>query len=318
MKQVLAVLTTIVLCVAGRVAVAEDADRAAGLVSSWTLVALESLDAGSEPTRMRGAGGLLVLDGAGHVFEYFQAESPEASLAGETNAQRAFAEHGGFWGRYEADAPNGVITFTAAAGVSPNMQDLEFSREYELDGDRLIVTSADEPEPQGRRRWIWQRVPSVEHLSPAYLEIVGFWQHVEEQRIDAATGEVLSATRRAPSVIVYTPGGFVGVHFPPRGRAPFAADAPTADEAAAALRGYIGYYGALTVYPGEVSHNVLGGVSPGPGAILRRAAQIDGDERVVTLQNTNALITGEPARQVTTVHLRRLSGADDMLPRGLD
>jgi hypothetical protein len=116
-------------------------------------------------------------------------------------------------------------------------------------------------------------------------------------------------------VIVYTPGGFVGVHFPRLDRAPFAADTPTADEAEAALRGYIGYFGALSVYPGEVAHNVLGGLSPGPGSILRRAAEIDGDELVVTLQNTGALITGEPANQVTTVHLRRLSDADDMLPR---
>ena len=86
-------------------------------------------------------------------------------------------------------------------------------------------------------------------------------------------------------------------------------------EAQAALRGYIGYFGALSVYPGEVAHNILGGASPGPGAILRRAAAITGDELVVTLQNTNALITGEPASQLTTVLLRRLSDADDMLPK---
>jgi hypothetical protein len=48
---------------------------------------------------------------------------------------------------------------------------------------------------------------------------------------------------------------------------------------------------------------------------LRRAAAIEGDELVVTLQNTGSLIAGEPSEQVTTVHLRRLSDADDMLPR---
>src|SRR5690606_24504830 len=139
----------------------------------------------------------------------------------------------------------------AADGVSPSVHGLSFCRRDALDGDRLIVTSTDEPQAQRDKRWIWQRVPTVEHLTPAYREVMGFWEHVEERRIETATGEVLSSTRRAPSIIVYTPSGFVGVHFPPLRRTPFAGDMPTAEEASAALRGYIGYYGSLSVYPGE-------------------------------------------------------------------
>ena len=58
---------------------------------------------------------------------------------------------------------------------------------------------------------------------------------------------------------------------------------PTPEEALAALRGYIGYYGALTVYPGQVFHNILAGVSPIGGSILRRSAVISGDELTVQL-----------------------------------
>jgi hypothetical protein len=155
----------------------------------------------------------------------------------------------------------------------------------------------------------WQRVPTVEHLTPAYREVVGFWRHVEERRVNTATGEVETARERAPSVIVYTPGGFVGVHFPTLARTPFAGETPTEEEAQAA-RGYLGYYGALGVYPGEVFHNVLGGVSPSAGAILRRFAAITGDELVVTIPSGNPQST-----LATTVHLKRLSGVDDMLPR---
>jgi len=64
------------------------------------------------------------------------------------------------------------------------------------------------------------------------------------------------------------------------------------------------------VYPGEVFHNILGGVSPSAGAILRRFAKISGDELVVTLPSGNPQSTF-----ATIVRLRRLSGADDMLPR---
>jgi hypothetical protein len=291
------------------------ADGAAdGLVSSWTLVAAERAAASPEPTRVRGSRGLLVIDGAGHVFEFFNAAGRQASETPLSDPQRTLEDFGGFWGRYALDADNHRITFTAEDGVSPSVHGLSFTRSYELDGDSLVVTSTDEPQAQRNMRWTWQRVPTVENLSPTYRQVVGFWQHVEERRVNEATGEVLRTSRRAPSVIVYTPGGFVGVHFPPVGRAPFAGDTPTADEAQAALRGYIGYFGTLNVYPGEVSHNILSGISPGPGSILTRYAEIEGDTLVVTLQSL-APRTSDGPRTVTEVELHRLSGADDMLPR---
>jgi hypothetical protein len=177
------------------------------------------------------------------------------------------------------------------------------------------LTSIDEPYAQGGTRWAWERVPTVDNLSPFYRRSVGFWQHVVEKRVNVTTGAVLSESRRSPSIIVYTPGGYVGVHFPPLNRKPLAADAPTADEARAALMGYVGYFGALTVYPGQVFHNVLAGLSPAPGSILRRFLDMSpaGDE--VTVRFPPA--TNQQGQQTTTlVTLRRLSGEAEMLPRG--
>jgi hypothetical protein len=288
---------------------AQRTSAAADLVSSWLLVAAERDIASGQPRRIAGARGLLVLDGAGHVFEFFTAPSGERPAeSARPDARRTFSDNGGFWGRYEVPSA-GRIDFAAEEGVSPNVRGLEFSRSYVLQGDRLIVTSTDEPQAQRDVRLTWQRVPTVEHLTPAYREVVGFWRHIEERRVDTATGEVETTRERAPSVIVYTPGGFVGVHFPTLARVPFAGETPTEEEAQAA-RGYLGYYGALGVYPGEVFHNVLGGVSPSAGAILRRFAKITGDELVVTIPSSSPQATF-----ATTVHLRRLSGVDDMLPR---
>ena len=99
-------------------------------------------------------------------------------------------------------------------------------------------------------------------------------------------------------------------------REPFAGTTPTADEAQAALRCYIGYYGSLGVYPGEVSHNVLAGVAVTGGTILRRYATITGDQLVVRPQSGAARAsTDAPPRTAPEVLLQRLSGADDMLPR---
>jgi len=288
----------------------QQADAAADLVSSWLLVAAERDVARGEARRVPQARGLLILDRAGYVFEFFSAPSGPPSDAAVPDPRRVFADNGGFWGRYEAVPAAARIDFVAEEGVSPSVHGRKFSRSYELAGDRLIVTSTpEEPQAQADVRLTWQRVPTVEHLSPAYREVVGFWRHVEEARLNTATGEVDNRRERAPSVIVYTPGGFVGVHFPTLGRAPFAGEVPTEEEARQA-RNYLGYYGALGVYPGEVFHNVLGGVSPNAGAILRRFAKITGDELVVTLPSGNPQST-----LATVVRLRRLSGIDDMLPR---
>jgi hypothetical protein len=290
------------------------ADR---LVSSWILVAVDKQASSDAPVRARAPHGLLVLDRAGNAFEFFSATPvfPQGAAA-PTGPLLALEEHGGFWGRYTVDESTQRITFSAEAGVSPTVQGLEFSRSFELDGDRLVVTSTREPQAQNDTRWIWQRFPTVENLSPAYREVVGFWRNVGERQVDAATGAIQRESQRGPSVIVYTPAGFVGVHFPPRVREPFGGDTPTAEEAQAALRGYIGYWGSLGVYPGEVSHNVLSGVAPTSGAILRRYAEVTGDKLVVRLQGGAARAADDPGpRTATEVFLERLSGADDMLPR---
>lgn len=296
---------------------AQPAGFADRLVGSWTLVALDKQAGSAAPVPARSPRGLLVLDRAGNAFEFFSAIPVRAAGAVvPSGALLTLEEYGGFWGRYAVDVAASRMTFTAEEGVSPSVQGLSFSRTFEFSGDRLVVTSTREPQAQGDTRWTWQHFPTVEHFSPAYREIVGFWRHVGERQVSLDTGEIVRESQRGPSVIVYTPAGFVGVHFPPRGREPFAAAAATAEEAQAALRGYIGYFGSLGVYPGEVSHNVLAGVAGTSGAILRRYARITGDELVVRIQGGAArAAAGAAPRTATEVVLKRISGAEDMLPR---
>jgi len=319
MKRLLTVSCAVVLLCTTAAAEAQRAaaERAAaepGLVSSWTLAAVERGIAADQPTRVPGARGLLIIDSVGHVFEFFSTASRDQPESPRLDPQRTFTDFGGFWGHYEVVPAAARIDFEAESGVSPDLEGLAFSRAYELDGDRLVMTSTDEPQAQGDTRWTWQRVPTVE-LTPTYRQVVGFWRHIDERRINTATGEAESIRERAPSVIVYAPSGYFGVHFPTLGRVPFAGPTPTREEAEEAYRTYLGYYGALGVYPGEVAHNVLSGVQPSAGAILRRSAEITGDELVVTLQTGAARASDAPPPFVTTVHLRRLSGLDEMLPR---
>ncbi len=117
-------------------------------------------------------------------------------------------------------------------------------------------------------------------------------------------------TGRAPSIIVYTPSGYVGVHFPPLNRKPFAGDAPTDEEARAALAGYVGYFGVLAVYPNMVFHQILAGISPLPGNTLKRPLEMKGNEVTIKFPPTR----NQQGQDTTTwVTLRRLSGEKEML-----
>jgi hypothetical protein len=293
----------------------QSARTAAALVSTWTLNAFEQSVNGGPLARIPNPRGLLILDGAGHAFEFVTSLATQRMTGGQVpvaDAPTVFAGYGGFWGRYRVDEAQKTITYHAEAGVSPSINGKEFSRSFSLDDTRLTLTAMSEPHTPPGTRWTWERVPTIDNLSPLYRQVVGFWQHIVEKRVNPTTGAVGTETKRAPSVIVYTPAGFVGVYFPTLNRKPFAAETPTPEEARAALQGLLAYYGALTVYPGQVFHNILAGVSPVGGSILRRAAVIKGDELTVQLPATRNQ-QGQEAQ--TIVILKRLSGEADMMPR---
>jgi lipocalin-like protein len=284
------------------------------LVGTWTLVSTERL--GTEPSRVLNPRGLLVFDSSGHALEIVTRSGRTAFVANQATAaeaQATFAEFGGFWGSYRIDERQGRITFRPDGAVNPNVPGADLVRSFEYAGDRLTISSVPTADGGGdRTRWVWDRVPVLENLTPAHRQLVGFWQHVVERRVDAMTGATISETRRAPSVIVYTPAGYVGVHFPPLNRKPFASDSPTPEEARAALAGYVGYYGVYLLYPGLVFHHQLANLG-GQTTSFKRFFEITGDE--ISLKFPPAVNpTVNQGREVRTiVTLKRLSGAAEML-----
>ena len=288
-------------------------DRA--LVGTWTLVSTEEAVDSAEPSRVTGPRGLLVLDAAGWMFEAITRDNrqrPTAVQASLTDAQLVFVTWGGSWGRYRADAGTAQLTLRPEGSFSPNVMGREWVRSYALAGDRLTLTSRPgEPHTRGAMRWTWEKVPPVENLSPGYRQVVGFWRHEGETRVNLTRGTEATSTR-APSVIVYSPSGYVGVHFPALNRKPFASDAlPTDAEARDALRGYVGYFGALGVYPGQVFHQVLGG-TVSAGTTFKRFFDLSPGGDTVNLRFPVARnAQGEETN--TRVTMKRLSGITDML-----
>ena len=285
------------------------------LIGTWTLVSTEEGVDGSEPARVANPRGLLVLDGAGWAFEGITRDNrqrPTPAQASLSEAQLVFATWGGSWGRYTADTGTRQLTLRPEGSFSPNVMGREWIRSYAMAGDRLVITSRPgEPHARGATRWTWEKVPPVENLSPAYRQVVGFWRHEVESRVNLTLKTEVS-TKRAPSVVVYTPSGYVGVHFPGLNRKPFASDAgPTDAEAKEGVRGYVGYFGALGVYPGQVFHQILGG-SVSAGTTLKRFFDLAPGGDSVNLRFPVAR-NAQGQETTTLVTLKRLSGVSDFL-----
>ena len=286
---------------------------AATLVGSWTLRAVEEGRAAAG-VRVTNPRGLLVLDATGHVCEI--ATTADLSVytgarATPQEALAAFLNYTGFWGSYRLDGV-GRITYRPEAAVNPNLDQRDVVRSYELEGERLTITAgAGEPLNAGTR-WVWTRVPPVDGISEAHRRISGFWRHVSERSIATATGAVLSEVARGPSVIAYTPSGFMCVHFPRAGRTRFSADMPTPDEAKTALTGYTSYIAAFSVHPGFILHHQLSTLAPAPATSLQRFFEFQNDDAEVTYRFPPAVVGGAERR--TQIVLRRLSGVADLMP----
>ncbi len=306
------ILRVLVLAVLARCAIGAQASQS--LVGTWTLSTVERTGGGA-PASLPLPRGLLVFDAAGHVFELASA-GPRVTYAGRgatpAEARAVYSNYSGFWGSYKITDQK--ITYRPEGAVSPNAMGQDIVRSFALKGDRLTVESAaDSPDGQDEMRWTWDRVPQLQNFTPANRQLLGFWRHVVERRLNEATGAVINEATRAPSVIVYTASGYVGVHFPPLNRARFASTLPTDDEARAAITGFVSYYGAYTLYPGLVFHHRLMILGNTQADSLRRFYDITGDQLTLKFPPGGASPLGPDGR--TNVILKRISGADDMIPR---
>jgi hypothetical protein len=311
-RKVLAILG-LVLAVRGLPgAQAQGAATSRDLVGTWTLSAVEKMGGGA-PATVPLPRGLLVFDSAGHAFELASAGRRIVYAANQPTPSEAHAvynNYSGFWGSYKV--ADQKITYRPEGAVSPNAMGQDIVRSFSLKGDRLIVESATgEVDGQDQMRWTWERVPQLENLTPSNRQLLGFWRHVVERRVSESNGAVINEATRAPSVIVYTPSGYVGVHFPPLNRAKLVAALPTDDEAQAAIRGFVSYYGSYTLYPGVVFHHRLMILGNGASDSLRRFYEIKGDELTLKFPPGGPSPLGPDGR--TNVVLKRISGADAMI-----
>ena len=291
------------------------------LVGTWLLTSEQLSADGAPPVPAQGARGMLILDGAGYYFELVDRAVPAALAGGLSDAQRAFYRIGDRGGDTRLTARLGASPSNrsrAGASTSPEPSSVEHLPSLSVPDEQDRLTTRSQPgelHTLAVATRVWQRVPAMSNLSAEARAVVGFWRHEVEGQKREDTGEMMSEVKRDPSVIVYTPTGFVGVHFPTRNRTGFASAEPT-DAEARQQGNYLGYYASLGVYPGGrhqglIFHNILGGGLT-IGSTLRRFFDLRGEDVDLTFPaGTNR----QGIRSQTYVKLHRLSNFDDMIGR---
>jgi Lipocalin-like domain len=149
----------------------------------------------------------------------------------------------------------------------------------------VLATWPEAASPQGAKR------PSaVEASRAANHRIVGTWKLIAIERF-APNGEFLPppappafGSPNPTGFIVYDAAGYMGVTIMQSGRQKFAGAQPTADEAKAALLGYISYCGTFSVNgaDGVVTHHIQTSLNPNDtDADQRSSFQVSGNRLVL-------------------------------------
>ena len=188
-------------------------------------------------------------------------------------AQAALRGYAAYFGTYTVDPAAGVVVHHRVGQINPGGA-VDATRFFEFDGDRLILTPA--PAEGGKAaattRIVWERLPAAP-LSAEARRFVGFYRLLYTDSYRERDGRLVfhgdeNRARSETSYIIYTPTGHMMVHMMLReGRTPYAGAQPTPEEALAAYRSYIGYFGRFTTYenhdPPFVMHNQQGMLRPG-------------------------------------------------------
>lgn len=296
-------------------AAADPRDR---FVGAWKLVRVERYDAAGalQPPPAPGefgAGsplGYLMYDGE-HMGVVIQQEGRRPYAGDEPTPDEALAaltSYTSYFGPYTVNEAEGYVTHHVIGSLSPGFTGQDNQRFYEFSGDELALQPPAGPSG-GRLRIVWEKVPELDDMPAEQRRFLGFWRiaEVEQQSLD---GESMPVDQYAEGYIIYMPSGLMAVHLMREPDRPtYAGESPTADEAAAAVRTYGGYFGPFTVHAddGYVMHRRTGGVDPGAAGVdAQRFYEFRGDRLV--LMPPPREVDGRTVRRF--IHWDRISTLD--------
>ncbi len=228
---------------------AEAPSLSADVVGTWELESVELRDAAGAPLPAPegpelgapGAVGQLVLDDAGHIgLAIMQQNRPHYA---DPTPEQALADLDGytaFFGTYSVDEAAGELTVQIQGSRDPGLTGASRTGAVEATADRLsleLPATADGATPTA----VWSRLPDLEAVTPTHESVFGFWHHVPNE------GATADDPPLRPGFIIYTRAGRMMVHLLDPERAAYAGEAPTPEEAQAAVSSYTSYFGPFSV-----------------------------------------------------------------------
>lgn len=261
-------------------------------VGTYKLVVTEVKDASGQWTRNPNFNsvGYITYDESGHMGVHIMPKN-RAKFAANTptpaEAQATIRGYTAYYGQFRVNEQEKFVEHDKGNGqLNPGSIPV-FKRYYDLIDNKLILTPGDNglTKDKATNRLIWERMPDAK-LSPAAQKFVGTYKLQYTDRAtfvngkETAHGEKTDA--RVGSVIIYTRSGHMMVHLRDKeGRQRYAGQAPTPEEALAAYRTYVGYFGTFTVRdtakPQHVMHHLEGALNPAMGPDFQRFYQFTGD-----------------------------------------
>ena len=270
-------------------------DPATALHGAWELVSIVRHSAdGEELSRNEESTGFIMYDPAGAMGVVIQGADRQAATPGTRATPEeglaAYRSYTAYFGAFTVDPEAGAVTHHLRASMNPNAAGSDYVRNYEFSEDRLTLqppAGAD----GGTVRLTWRKLPDLAELTDEQRRFIGFWHFDRLERRDEA-GEAETVERTfEDGFIIYTASGHMAVHLVRPDRQPFGGPRPTAEEAGAAIRSYISYFGPYTIHAddGYIVHHRLGCWYP---SCVNTDAQryYEFGERTLTLQ--------PPAREV--------------------
>ena len=221
-------------------------------VGTWSLASIERRGADdqllSPPVEDRL--GYLVYDASGHMgVTIMRPDRAPYAEDGPTadEALALFGSYTSYFGEFTVDEAEGTVTHHVEGNLNPNGIGSDYVRFYTLAGDRLILQPP--PRPDGSRTLLtWMRQPDLpaSEATDTHRRLFGAYR-IDSVSRHTTDGFEVDIDQYETGYIFYTPSGHMSVHLMRPGRAPFAGDAPTADEALRLTESYGSYFGPFSV-----------------------------------------------------------------------
>jgi Lipocalin-like domain len=136
------------------------------LVGTWVIRAVETTDSTGRPIDSSRAVGMIIYTPEGRMAVQSMVlprpvvppvpEGPgEVTAWGPEQVRRVVETYDAYFGTYEVDEAKHIVTHHVEGELRPNYVGAAYARRYEVDGDRLLLSSAN---PDERWRVVWERV----------------------------------------------------------------------------------------------------------------------------------------------------------------